>query len=298
MVMKLEEYFTFYSKEVVRTRPNVPYIAGRICTNVDCKHKQKNESHYHCKFCDYSRRGRQNDRMEKHLISKHAHTIGLDKNHDAKSEEKSENGKYSVLDHSYTNGETVLIASGSTPAMLMLPHFSDREMTHSPHTNSLPTIENQENQHELNVVSPANSNGLETTTSNFGCTSGSGCNTDPLVPRMIGEEIIDRMLSDEQLLVSFTNSLPPYEGPLLNLNNGKSCVIPKCIHTNSKLKSLLRMKRQGSNNLVDWENTMLLLTYYKIDKTSSLSDKFICHMHWKEWYNFNYRLKKRVPLLG
>ena len=294
--MKLEECFTFYSKEVVKTRPNVPYIAGRICTNVDCKHKQKNESHYHCKFCDYSRRGRQNDRMEKHLISKHAYTIGLDKNHDKKSEEKSENGKYSVLDHSYTNGETVLPANGSTPTMLMLPHFSESEITQSPDTNSLPTIENQENHHELNVIPSPNSVSLETTTSHFGCTSASGSSTDPLVPRMIGEEIIDRMLSDEQLLVSLTNSLPHYQGRLFNLNNGKSCVVPKCMHTKSKLKSLLRMKRQQSNHFVDWESTMLLLTYYKIDKTSSLSDKFICYMHWKEWYNFNYRLKKHVSL--
>ena len=300
MFIKLEDYFTFYSKEVVRTRPNFPYIAGRVCKDVACKHKQRNESHYHCKFCEYVRRGRQSERMEKHLISKHSRAIGLVASPGTKGGEKSENGRYSVLDHSYTNGEAVLSANSEPPTMLMLPDFSDKETTISPNANSHSKMENQENEHQLNalVTSKAtivNKGNWKAIASSLATTNSKDMPnaSNPFAPKVIGEG----GLSDQHLLESLASSLPSSQGLCLvaSKTNGSICIVPKCTHSNSKLKTLMRMKQQGSRHSVDWESTMLLLTFFKIDKVNDITNKCICSVHWKDWYNFNYRLKKNMP---
>jgi len=296
--MRLEEYFTFYSKEIFRVSPHAPYVARRCCMNVNCKYKQKNESHYHCKLCDYVRVGRYYNGMKNHLISKHAYAIGLKANPDKNSGEKSENGNYSVIDHSYTNGESASFSDTSPPSMLTLPKFSDE----LPQENSLSSAK----RHQLRVTSTAVSSRSPSIvaerdskapatvyciSSESGIIPASGIS--PSIPITFG------VVSSQQLLASLKDPMPSCNRPYLHAKetNVKSCSIPKCTNYSSKLKTLLRMQKRGGGRLVDWKSTMLLLTYYKIDKTSDISSKFICSVHWREWYNFNCKLNKQMALL-
>lgn len=309
MIIKIEDYFTFFSKEVFKTKPNCPYVPGRVCKVAECKHKQRNESHYHCKLCDYVWRGRQNVRMERHLISKHAHAISLYTSSVTKSgSEKSENGKYSVLDHSYTYGENDLPntrTSEDPPTMLMLPHFFEKESTGSiAQENPLLTRENQENNQQHNLASTLNASSIgdsseKTTTSNTSAVSISSVAASSVhtasLPNTLGDEFVNRMLSNEQFIAPLPRSVPSSHGSIINDNraNGNQCIVPNCKNANGRLKKLLRMKSHG--HAIDWESTMLLLTFHRVDIPSEIANKFICFWHWKEWYNYNYKLKKHIP---
>ena len=67
-----------------------------------------------------------------------------------------------------------------------------------------------------------------------------------------------------------------------------SCIIPDCDNT-KKLKKLARNKIRGAGaNTPDIENTMLLITFYHLEKIDTdPSNLHICHNHWKRWYNYN-----------
>ena len=296
--MKLEEYFTFYSKEIIKANPHAPYVARRCCMNVNCKYKQKNESHYHCKLCDYVRVGRYYNGMKNHLVSKHAHVIGLKANPDKNSGGKSENGNYSVIDHSYTNGESAFLSNTDPPSMLTLPKFSDE----LPQEDSLSSAKSHQLSATPTTVSsigpsivaervskaPAT---VHCISADCGIIPASG--TSPLIPITFG------VVSSQQLFASAKDPIASCKRPSLHAKeaNVKSCSIPECKNYSSKLKTLLRMQKPGGKRQVDWKSTMLLLTYYKIDRTNDISSKFICSVHWREWYNFNWKLNKQMALL-
>ena len=58
---------------------------------------------------------------------------------------------------------------------------------------------------------------------------------------------------------------------------------------NVNLKPLARKKAMGSWAIVDWENTKLLLTYYRLGKVEGIFDRVICDSHCREWYNLNFK---------
>lgn len=262
-----------------------------------CKHKQKNESHYHCKFCDYVRRGRQSLRMEKHLISKHAHAIGLCASPDSKSGEGLDNGKYSVIDHSYIHDDergVSLAAPAGPPTMLMLPHFSEKGNTvqSPPQRNSTTAKENQDNNLQSIVVSTAIPS---STALNTG--SVSSCGNSSLGTITLGSELVDRVLLDDQLIESLARSITSTQRQCTDRKraDSKTCAVSNCKNGNSNLKPLLRTKREGGKCMTDWESTKLLLTFHKINDANITEKSSICLAHLKEWCDFNQKLKKIIP---
>ena len=80
----------------------------------------------------------------------------------------------------------------------------------------------------------------------------------------------------------------PYSEPA---SSSKACVVADCTE-NVNLKPLARKKARGRGGIVDWENTKLLFTYYRLGKVEEIFDRVICDSHWREWYSNNLNLKK------
>ena len=74
------------------------------------------------------------------------------------------------------------------------------------------------------------------------------------------------------------------------------CVAQGCSST-FKLKSLVRRKLQGGgHNVWDCESTMLVITYFKLDKIGDPFEAYICNHHWRNWYRYNYKIKQALYL--
>eukprot|EP00112_Aurelia_sp_Birch-Aquarium-sp1_P015804 Seg353.9 transcript_id=Seg353.9/GoldUCD/mRNA.D3Y31 product="hypothetical protein" protein_id=Seg353.9/GoldUCD/D3Y31 len=72
------------------------------------------------------------------------------------------------------------------------------------------------------------------------------------------------------------------------------CVVQGCAST-FKLKSLVRRKwRGGGHNVWDWESTMLVITYFRLDKIRDPFEAHICNQHWRNWYRYNYKIKQAL----
>ena len=72
----------------------------------------------------------------------------------------------------------------------------------------------------------------------------------------------------------------------------RKCVAVNCQNI-SNLKPLVRKKfRGGRCKFIDWESTELLITYFKLTNLDDLFEVLICQQHWRQWYYYNYNLKK------
>lgn len=307
--IQIYEYFKFYSRQKTRTQQGMPSM--RTCELPNCSAKLRNESHYHCKFCDITHRGLQKKKMLKHLVSKHAWKVGLHKEPDPNSEENSRNRGFSVLDHNYTV-EQILPSKECMPLL-------DTGNTGIVQQEGGSNGTNQENDPQLTKDGETNAQNNGTPPSKRGSIDAI---PTPLIEsisasidqnRIITNDFIDRILSDptpESILA--TNSankmaqfpLNTANKPFMMVNGqkvqhtidqSKICVIAKCTKYHEKLRSLIRYKKRGFQNEVDWDGTMLLLTFHKLDRITDLFNRRICTYHWKEWYNFNNRLKQKIP---
>ena len=306
--IQIFEYFKFYSREKTRTSQGMP--AMRTCELPNCTAKLRNESHYHCKLCDITHRGLQKKRMLQHLVSKHAWKVGLHNEPDPNSEENSRNRGFSVLDHNYTI-EQIL------PSKECMPLF-DASMTgiiqegadNGADQENNPQLTHDEVNEQNNGTPPFRTESIDAIPTPLIESISASIDQN----RIITNDFIDRILSgptpESILATSSANKTAP--SPLNTQNkpftmvNGqkvqqtiidptKICVIPKCTKYHEKLRTLVRYKKRGFQNEVDWNGTMLLLTFHKLDRIADLFNKRICTYHWKEWYNFNYRLKQKIP---
>ena len=308
------EFFKFYSKEVKRPAMGLPL---RICKKDECQFRQKNESHYHCKFCEFTRRGLQTERMLRHLISKHPWEVGVHTEPDPNSVENSRNRGISVLDHNYTV-EQIL------PSNECMPHL-EGNIPRNAHESIDMATENQENnpQQMLNAALLAQNNTNQPATQQPVGPADNLPLPSPMIDSIsasidenqtLTNDFIDRILADPMSdtiqAANLIDKGPDHPNTMTNgsfvilegqmrrppIDGTKICVIPKCTKYHEKLRTLVRYKHRGNwQHTVDWESTMLLLTFYKLDKVTDPFNKRICAFHWKEWYNFNYRLKKKMP---
>ena len=63
-------------------------------------------------------------------------------------------------------------------------------------------------------------------------------------------------------------------------------------HIKEEEEAIGKEEGKGQRGIVDWENTKLLFTYYRLDKVEEIFDRVICDSHWREWYSYNLNLKK------
>ncbi len=82
------------------------------------------------------------------------------------------------------------------------------------------------------------------------------------------------------------NSKP--KDPVLN-----SCFLLEC-HNSEKLRPILSKKISCDSKYEDWEGLKLLCTFYRINTVSDFRNTFICRKHWKDWYNFDYKLRSNL----
>ena len=66
-----------------------------------------------------------------------------------------------------------------------------------------------------------------------------------------------------------------------------------------RLKSFLQKKiRGGGSNTIDWNSTMLQITYFRLVDIGDPSNFSICAQHWKEWYHYDYNMQKSLGALS
>ena len=87
---------------------------------------------------------------------------------------------------------------------------------------------------------------------------------------------------------------PTFVGKETEMTPEHKCVVQGCVST-FKLKSLVRRKLRGGGHKVwDCESTMLVITYFRLDKIGDPFEAYICNHHWRNWYRYNYKIKQAL----
>ena len=228
---------------------------GKNCDSVACKYKD-GRTHYHCRYCSFVRAGLSYDKMIKHMRSKHSSNLVSQ----VSTEEQQ------------TLTELNIESDPSDPALEKSPQLSPpRSFIIKKSKVSTPMSAEPGS---LQIEAPFSPLFHKT----------KSIDQDPCRP------VEGPFLPNGNLNITpFDSDATTEERESLEII--KRCVIPGCNNINN-LKQLIRMKTRGHGNLIDLEQTLLLLTYYRLDKVGRIFEKRICHLHWREWYDFNHKLKE------
>ena len=274
---RVQDYYKFYSKSTTK---------GRHCEYSECKHVE--ESHYHCNFCPMSMRGLMTARMEKHTRKKHAKELEPFGTVDASSPYVNTLDTHTVWPQSITplascesiSTSSATITTDDIPSKTSVTVNSDSgpapECIFSPPFSPSKSIVVKKSK----VSTPMSSKPGNVVFSSPGIS--------PLHHKTATSSHADhnKAVSNDRASISVKGKAP------------SECIIPHCQST-TRLKSLLRKKlRGGGSNTIDWNSTMLQITYFRLVDIDDPSNFSICAQHWKEWYHYDYNLQKSLGALS
>ena len=252
----MQDYYVFYTK---KTRP------GKHCENSECKYEQ---GHYHCKMCPVAFKGLMTDKMVKHVRSKHPHQINI----------ASKPGNDPQNSHSDNANSGTKIKSGDNSA-----------------SNPASELFSPVSLSPLKGVAIKKSKVSTPLYADPGNVQFSSPGISPLFHKAVTvtepsslTNVIPSQVELSQIVTEPAVDKDKVEAPECR------CVVPDCTSV-FKLKSLVRRKlRGGGNNDLDWESTMLLITYFRLDKIGDPFAISFCNKHWKNWYHYNYKIKQAL----
>ena len=270
---ELGEYFTFHPK---KSSSGINKNLFK-CPTLSCKYScEQNVSHYHCKLCEFVDANCNIKRRKAHLNKKHNIIFSDEQPGENVAGENPHETRFTIPfshESQLITTETVtldhLYCSNITCSATNNDKISDSTIMVSPSRQSVikkSKVSTPLSSHAGNVM--------------FGSLAGSPLfhKTRPVAPFEIPGNVPTNQGSD--IMPHFEDS------PQKNV-----CFLAHC-RTTHRLKPLLGKKfRVSGNKIEDWDGLQLLCTYFRVDKVDNCQDLYVCHAHWKQWYNFNYRLR-------